>query len=925
MGNFSSVIASIFASAVLISSLAGCGEKQKAVEQLSPKAQYERDAQVLSMFSGVALTDPMGDPMAPSGIDSKELLSEKNYLIKIPKLALRIVDQAGKTKQKETEFLLSASMIPQAGAATSTAMNGKVIYFQLFEDGLDMYESTEGAVVTGDLPARMLLAKFPISSQDANHVIIDFDRGMKSLFVSDWTSGGTEFDESALVTTVDTPTTRVQSVTHTPGRLTISQTVQAHLSMFGTAVSPSLEARYFLTPYQKTAFVPKTVKQTRHVRYFKSYPNLEESSGISRTHILKFDITNPVTFAYSANTPPEFEEAVKEGILYWNRAFGKEVVKVVKAPEGVTAPNPELNIVQWVPWDSAGFAYADVIADPRTGRSLHGQAYMTSVFGLKGIDRARIALRQLQALAEKPAEAPKKNPVFNGLSIRFLSDKTKWTPGGHCEQHSHEAASAMAKGITAMLALDNVTDQRILDMSRNYVREVVAHEVGHIFGLRHHFAASLGATLSAKEQAEWAKVALTEGKFDSIPDKHSATSVMEYTEYFAAAYIGQKIKEGKEVLPYDKDAIQWGYFDNNAVVDNKTLYCSDEEAAGMYGDCERFDPTGDPFLGTHTDIVRAVQQLPGLFLEQFVAAVAPADAIDLKKVEEVNLTAGFALSPVATALRRALMYFNNDVKLVAIDNQFPFLGPMNEEARLDARWDDLQKRIARIGGTDRLLFSHLPLNLTIDASQTPEGVIPTAKFSREGFVKKVGELLAGTYSKFIGLDGKEHSFSETEKKLIQERATQYAEFYETQLLKLTLTAFSSTKLSLSRDAVGITDDENVLAKIEKQYVAVAREVITAQNPAKTKTGKVRGAQITIVDFKYPTDVRTLAAGILNRNLGSQPFWADDARPSIRNQLKSQVEGPLLVSDLANFKDSDLSRSLRTWLVEQRTILALLPD
>jgi hypothetical protein len=112
-------------------------------------------------------------------------------------------------------------------------------------------------------------------------------------------------------------------------------------------------------------------------------------------------ISKPVQFYYSANTPKDYVEAVKDGILYWNRAFGTNVVRVEKAPEGVTAPDATRNIVQWVPWDRAGVAYADLLLDPRTGESRHGQAYMTSVFAVSGKASARRALRAMQELAAK--------------------------------------------------------------------------------------------------------------------------------------------------------------------------------------------------------------------------------------------------------------------------------------------------------------------------------------------------------------------------------------------------------------------------------------------------------------------------------------------------------------------------------------------
>ncbi len=57
----------------------------------------------------------------------------------------------------------------------------------------------------------------------------------------------------------------------------------------------------------------------------------------------------------------------------------------------------------------------------------------------------------------------------------------------------------MAHGLQELLASDELTDEAVLRAAQDYVREVVAHEVGHILGLRHNFAGSLGATLTAKE------------------------------------------------------------------------------------------------------------------------------------------------------------------------------------------------------------------------------------------------------------------------------------------------------------------------------------------------------------------------------------------------------------------------------------------
>ena len=101
------------------------------------------------------------------------------------------------------------------------------------------------------------------------------------------------------------------------------------------------EVRYFITPYQPGDFAGKepSIVDSRYTKFFETEGQLEPGTGRVSSRIDRFDMKQPVEFYYSANTPPEFVEAVKDGILYWNTVFGKEVVKAKKAPDGVTAPD----------------------------------------------------------------------------------------------------------------------------------------------------------------------------------------------------------------------------------------------------------------------------------------------------------------------------------------------------------------------------------------------------------------------------------------------------------------------------------------------------------------------------------------------------------------------------------------------------------
>src|SRR5580692_12596 len=143
-----------------------------------------------------------------------ELRVADRFLIGIPKSGF------GK------DYLFTASLIPQERAATSTGLEGKIVRFELFPDGVDMYESTKGLVVTEDLPARRLLASFPIIRQDGDQVVIDFNRGMRRVFTEAWTSGGTDglADHDDVL---EVPESRVFEMRAEDGQLIIRQSVQA--------------------------------------------------------------------------------------------------------------------------------------------------------------------------------------------------------------------------------------------------------------------------------------------------------------------------------------------------------------------------------------------------------------------------------------------------------------------------------------------------------------------------------------------------------------------------------------------------------------------------------------------------------------------------------------------------------------------------
>ena len=863
---------------------------------------------IAAAFVACALVVPIGataaDSPAKRGI--QELSSATNNNLSITR------DGLGKP------FLLSASVIPQAGAPTSGGLAGKVVRFELFHDGVDLYEEVEGIVVTKDLPARRLLTTFPIVSEDATKIVIDFNKGMRRVFTDSWTGGGSRD------VVLEVPQSRVFAVDKSEEYLVIRQSVQARDLQFGANREVRFEVRYFFSPYTPLDKPGKEQpdSETRHVRFFETGPLLELTTGRPSAKIAHFDLTKPIQFYYSANTPSNYVDAVKEGILYWNRAFLTNIVKADKAPDGVTAPDARYNIIQWVPWDAAGFAYADVLLDPMTGESKHAQTYITSVFAIGGRARARALLRTLTELAaEKKADKKDGDPkkVWSMTERLPFLEQTSF-----CQLDVQAMAADLAQGIQDLLASDSLSDEAVLRVSQDYVRHVVAHEVGHVLGLRHNFAGSLATTMTHQELDDWFKSYLLNTNYEAFTNKVGSSSVMEYSVFKARVFDGWKMRISKDPLPYDKAAIQWGYFDSKEAVEKKLLFATDGDIF-RYGDVATFDYGPEMVVSGYADLGATIHNLPNSIIETFISARAPRDPRDRVPLEEVNLSPSGYASAMAREIGQMLYWFRNDVRSLRIENDFQFIGDLNRKERLEAHWKSLNEQLDKLGGVEKAVFSTLPLDLKIDSKGEPKGVSAAEKLNATALTARLEKLLeTPSYTNFVGLDEKHYSFTKDEKEFIVKRAKKFFEELEKETVKHVCKRFEDAPRTLGIEANGSLSEDDAVAKLEKKIIEFARTVILATDDEKRLKGKVDKSFVEVVLFKYDQETRLAAAKMLNDKTGSFRGWATDAKGDLNKALKDEVDGALNIANLKDFKDSNLSRPLREWYLEQQDILALLP-
>ena len=831
------------------------------------------------------------------------------------------------------KFLMSMSVIPQSQAATSTGLAGKIVTFELFADAVDMYEDPDGLVVTGDLPTRRFVASFPIVDQNDELVTIDFNQGMRRTFVDIWYSINRFFNPSLGEQTYEIPGARVFEVSEKAGQLVIRQSALVRSRQFSSDQESRYEIRYFIKPYRPGDYQGKefTRRDDPYVRYFEIAPRLEDTTGRPTTRIARFDLNKPLKFYYSSNTPEDYVDAVKGGIEYWNQAFGRKVIEAAEAPEGVTAPDATHNVIQWVPWDNAGFAYADIIVDPITGESQHGQAYMTSVFAISGKSRARQILRLMRARIKEEQKEEKKDEDKDGddHDDDGNGDETKhrhslfWPHSTVCQVSPLAFAKQYAEGLEKVLAHPEVTEKAVLQMSQDYVRGIVAHEVGHVLGLRHNFAGSLDTTVSHDRLQQWLETYLKGEDISEFKDDHTANSIMEYQEFTAEALTGAQMRLFDKVLPHDKGAIQWGYFDDRTYVEKKPLYAADGDR--FWSDVRVFDYGKDPVISAYAEISDSISKIPSSLIERFIRAKAPRDPRDQIPLEQVNLSFLSDAFNVSFGMNDILQWFNSSTRSLTVERQFDFVGPLNRQEVYLAHWKRLNEQIEKLGGIDRALFAYLPATLKLELKEKPKGVAAAPKLNPADLNKRLKELLATpAYQKFIGLDDQEHEFTEEEIELITKRGEIYFEKLSEAIIQRACSAFGTARRDLGLIANERLIDGDIIAKMEKRIIEFANVVILAKDKDTVIEGKLNKLEIKVTDYKYTKQTRIAAARMLSNTVGSFKNWSRQGKSDINRKLKGEVEDALGINQIKSFKDTMLSLPLRKWYMDQQEILALLP-
>jgi hypothetical protein len=252
----------------------------------------------------------------------------------------------------------------------------------------------------------------------------------------------------------------------------------------------------------------------------------------------------PIVYWLENTIPVQYRDAVREGVLLWNKAFErigyKDAIVVKQQPDDADwdAADVRYSTLRWFTgYPEPGFAEGPSAVNPLTGEiydaDIRFDAGMTRYFRRERNEY--IYPMADSALNMEPLARPFLAP-WNSGSTQF------------CDMAQGAALDAefsydllVARGMDA----DGPDAQKFI---HDYLVEIAAHEVGHTLGLRHNFRAS---TIHTLEQAS---------DTDLMEKQGLTGSVMDYIPTnIAPSGVTQGPYHQTTLGPYDYWAIEYAY------------------------------------------------------------------------------------------------------------------------------------------------------------------------------------------------------------------------------------------------------------------------------------------------------------------------------------------------------------------------------
>jgi hypothetical protein len=272
----------------------------------------------------------------------------------------------------------------------------------------------------------------------------------------------------------------------------------------------------------------------------------------------------PIVFWIEKTVPLEYREAVRDGILMWNSAFEQagfeNALEARQMPDDATWDPADVryNTIRWSSsLDAAFLGIGPSHVNPLTGQILDADIVLDAniVRSLREDYQDLVTLNQPEAgavssllgLCDRGRVGNEEGVAFESGIARSLAERLV-ERDDLC--FGLEAKQQLNVGAIALSLSENISSESAdLDKYINqFIRYLVAHEVGHTLGLRHNFH---GSTLLMPQQLNDESLTQTQGLVSSVMD------------YVGVNLAPQGVKQGDYfpivVGPYDRWAIEYGY------------------------------------------------------------------------------------------------------------------------------------------------------------------------------------------------------------------------------------------------------------------------------------------------------------------------------------------------------------------------------
>ncbi len=480
---------------------------------------------------------------------------QQSYNLSIPKKELKKI------------FILRSRTIDDPEKSVSNSFASKIVYFQKIDQKILMIDQQNN---------NRTLASFSILNEKEGKIIFDFNSGMRKIFRMHWSRSDIVDEEI-----INISKSSVEEV----------KQIGAHTVVYQKVIFPNenLKLQYTLSPLKKN------INFTTSINPHEKLVGLFQASKF----VVKHDISNPIIFHISASTPAELRSVIKDGILYWNKAFEKKILEVKILKNDNNVYHPDLNVIKWFDEpQSREYGLTDIQIDPTSGEILKSNIYLSAKMAEKPLGSSQILL---QRLANN--HIPKKIKL---LLKGFNKGPNQISPP---KQLFNTNFSHILKKSGVSL------DQKIMKrFMHDHIRSIVAHEVGHALGIKHNFAGSMKTNIDS-ENYEYIVMNyfLRDRKEEDVIE---SSSVMDYLQSLETSLAGARIRFKQPMLDYDFKAIKNAYYKKYS--DDYGPFCTDEDNLNRtYINCAASDHFSNAIKGRLFDLKGSHLTLPQSLANNF--------------------------------------------------------------------------------------------------------------------------------------------------------------------------------------------------------------------------------------------------------------------------------------------------------------------